>query len=67
MKSLKLLFIGSVAQAGLICEHPKLTKIQNEIKEIFGIYASMYMYLIIQMSFFIVSNLDTYYPTISDY
>ena len=36
MKSLKLLFIGSVAQAGLICEHPKLTKIQNEIKEIFG-------------------------------
>lgn len=35
MKSLKLLFIGSVAQAGLICEHPKLTKIQNEIKEIF--------------------------------
>ena len=37
MKSLKLLFIGSVAQAGLICEHPKLTKIQNEIKEIFQI------------------------------
>ena len=38
MKSLKLLLIGSVAQAGLICEHPKLTKIQNEIKEIFQIY-----------------------------
>jgi len=38
MKSLKLLFIGSVAQAGLICEHPKLTKIQNEIKEIFHIF-----------------------------
>jgi len=34
MKSLKLLFIGSVAQAGLICEHPKLTKIQNEIKSL---------------------------------
>ena len=42
MKSLKLLFIGSVAQAGLICEHPKLTKIQNEIKEIFHIFYMTY-------------------------